>query len=90
VRAEQALPLVVALVAAAVIVGPTLRALAASGLERENYRGKRLPLPAGVVVVAAAAVALIPLTALDELTGLNPLRPELRPLADGAGTAPRC
>jgi UDP-N-acetylmuramyl pentapeptide phosphotransferase/UDP-N-acetylglucosamine-1-phosphate transferase len=82
VSGAQALPLVVAFVAAAVIVGPALRALAASGLERENYRGARLPLPAGVVVVAAAALALVPLTALHELAAVDVLNVgEMRPVA---------
>ncbi len=79
--AVQALPLVLALATAALMAGPALRALAASGLERENYRGAHLPLPAGVVVVAAALVALIPLAALRELAGVDVFRDELRPVA---------
>jgi UDP-GlcNAc:undecaprenyl-phosphate/decaprenyl-phosphate GlcNAc-1-phosphate transferase len=77
----QALPPVVALAVAFLIAGPTLRALSTAGLERENYRGRRLPLPAGVIIVAAAALALVPLAALDELTGAALLRDELRPVA---------
>jgi UDP-GlcNAc:undecaprenyl-phosphate/decaprenyl-phosphate GlcNAc-1-phosphate transferase len=78
VSAAQALVLVVALAVAAAIVGPMLRALSAAGLERENYRGRRLPVAAGAVIVAAAAVALVPLAALDELAGVHAFRPELR------------
>ena len=77
----QALPLVVALAVAFLIAGPTLRALTASGLERENYRGRRLPVPAGVIIAAAAALALVPLVAVDELAGARVLRDELRPVA---------
>jgi len=77
----QALPLVVAVAVAFLIAGPTLRALAASGLERENYRGRRLPVPAGVIIAAAAALALVPLVAVDELAGARVLRDELRPVA---------
>jgi UDP-GlcNAc:undecaprenyl-phosphate GlcNAc-1-phosphate transferase len=77
----QALPLVVALAVAFLIAGPTLRALSASGLERDNYRGRRLPLPAGVIIAAAAALALVPLVAVDELAGARVLRDELRPVA---------
>jgi UDP-GlcNAc:undecaprenyl-phosphate/decaprenyl-phosphate GlcNAc-1-phosphate transferase len=77
----QALPLLVALAVAFLIAGPTLRALSASGLERENYRGRRLPLPAGVIIAAAAALALVPLAAVDELAGARVLRDELQPVA---------
>jgi UDP-GlcNAc:undecaprenyl-phosphate GlcNAc-1-phosphate transferase len=81
VGAQQLLPFVVALGVAALIVGPTLRALSAAGLERENYRGRRLPLPAGVAIAIAAALALVPLVALDELARLNLFSDELRLVA---------
>ena len=80
-HAAQALPLLVALAVAFLVAGPTLRALSASGLERENYRGRRLPLPAGVIIAAAAALALIPLATLDELAVTGLLRDELHPAA---------
>ena len=55
------LPFVVATVTA-LVLAPALRAsLAENGFVRENYRGERLPFPFGVAVVAAAAVALVPL-----------------------------
>jgi UDP-GlcNAc:undecaprenyl-phosphate/decaprenyl-phosphate GlcNAc-1-phosphate transferase len=81
VPAAQALPLVVALAVAFLIAGPTLRALSASGLERDNYRRRRLPLPGGVIIAAAAALALIPLAALDELAGAGLLPKDLGPVA---------
>jgi UDP-N-acetylmuramyl pentapeptide phosphotransferase/UDP-N-acetylglucosamine-1-phosphate transferase len=69
-------PAAVALITALVIVGPTLRALADSRLAQENYKGETLPFPAGVVVVAAALLALAPVAALAELADANVLRPE--------------
>ena len=80
-RAVEALPLLAGLAVAALIAPPALRALSAGRLEHENYRGARLPFPAGTVIVAAAALALVPLAALDELAGLDALRPELRTAA---------
>lgn len=77
--AGQALPLLVALLVAALIAGRSLRTLSDAGLARENYRGARLPLPAGAVIVAAAALALLPLAALDELARVDVFRPELVP-----------
>jgi UDP-GlcNAc:undecaprenyl-phosphate GlcNAc-1-phosphate transferase len=45
---------------------------------RENYRGRRLPFPAGFVIVAAAALALVPLALLEELADAEDvLRPEV-------------
>jgi UDP-N-acetylmuramyl pentapeptide phosphotransferase/UDP-N-acetylglucosamine-1-phosphate transferase len=73
----QALPLLVALLVAGLIGGRSLRALSDAGLERDNYRGARVPLPAGAVIVAAAALALVPLAALDDVAGLEVFRPEL-------------
>jgi UDP-GlcNAc:undecaprenyl-phosphate/decaprenyl-phosphate GlcNAc-1-phosphate transferase len=55
------LPFVVATVTA-VFLAPALRAsLAEGGFVRENYRGESLAFPFGVLVFAAAAVALAPL-----------------------------
>ena len=79
--AVQALPLVLAAAAAAVIAPPALRALRHGRLEQTNYRGVALPFPAGTVIVAAAALALVPLALLDELAGVDALRPELRQIA---------
>lgn len=63
----RALPLLLSAVAAALLAPPALRALAAQGAVRENYRGRALPFPAGVLVVAAGLVALVPLAALEEI-----------------------
>ena len=52
-------PLVVSLVAAAAIAPTTVRALAAQGNTRENYRGAAIAFPAGLAIVTSALVALV-------------------------------
>ena len=69
--ATELLPLLLSFLAAALLAPAALRALAAGRLEQENYRGVRLPFPAGTVVVAAAALALVPLSILDELLDVD-------------------
>ena len=77
-----ALPLILSFVAVGVLAPAALRSLRAQGHLRRNYRGRALPFPAGFLVVAAAALALVPLSLLDELAGADDvLRPELRPIA---------
>jgi len=63
----RALPFVIAFVAAFAVTSGMLRSLSAAGFQRENYRRRALPFPAGIVIVAAAALALIPLALLAEL-----------------------
>jgi UDP-GlcNAc:undecaprenyl-phosphate GlcNAc-1-phosphate transferase len=63
----QALPTLVALAAAIFLTAPILRHLTAEGLTRENYRGRVVPFPAGVAIVAAALVALGVCAALARL-----------------------
>jgi UDP-GlcNAc:undecaprenyl-phosphate/decaprenyl-phosphate GlcNAc-1-phosphate transferase len=76
------LPLIVSAIVAALIAPAMLRTLARSRLALENYRGVRLPFPAGIVIVAAAALAAGPLAFVDEL-GIadDVLRPEVRTVA---------
>jgi UDP-N-acetylmuramyl pentapeptide phosphotransferase/UDP-N-acetylglucosamine-1-phosphate transferase len=62
------LPFVFSLLVAIVLVPLIRRQLVAAGLERENYRGRRLPVPIGIAIVPAALVALIPITLLARLT----------------------
>lgn len=69
----RALPLLLSAAAGALLAGPALRALPL----RENFRGRSLPFPGGVVIVAVALVALVPLTALAELGNADILAPEL-------------
>lgn len=67
----QSLPLVVSLLTAAAIAPPLLRALGEQGLTQPNYRGAPVAFPAGVAIVVAALVALVPLALLDELAGAD-------------------
>jgi UDP-GlcNAc:undecaprenyl-phosphate GlcNAc-1-phosphate transferase len=67
-------PLVVSLVAAAAIAPTTIRALAAQGMVRENYRGAAVAFPAGIAIASSALVALVPLSLLDELAGVDVFR----------------
>ena len=61
----------------AFLIAPAaLRALAEGSLARENYRGRVLACPLGVVIVAAALCALIPLAIAQAAAG-GVLRPEL-------------
>jgi UDP-N-acetylmuramyl pentapeptide phosphotransferase/UDP-N-acetylglucosamine-1-phosphate transferase len=77
----QALPFLLAAAAAVLVAPAALRALSAGGFARPNYRGAALPFPAGLVVVAAAVLALVPLALLDEISGADVFRAELRTVA---------
>lgn len=63
----RALPLVLAFALAALLAGPTLRALRAGGHTRPNYRGRDLPVPLGVLIVIAALLAIVPLVLIERL-----------------------
>jgi len=73
----QALPVVTAMFAAFLIAPAALRALGAGPLARENYRGRVLACPLGVVIVAAAVLALAPLAIAQQVAGTTVLAPEL-------------
>jgi UDP-GlcNAc:undecaprenyl-phosphate GlcNAc-1-phosphate transferase len=77
VSALQLLPLALSILAAALIAPAALRALANGELVHENYRGVRLPYPAGTIIVAAGALALIPCTLIEHITDESVFRPEL-------------
>ena len=64
----QALPFVFSLLVAGALTPLVLSRLAEAGATRENYRGRRLPVPIGIVVVPAALIALIPVMLLARLT----------------------
>jgi UDP-GlcNAc:undecaprenyl-phosphate/decaprenyl-phosphate GlcNAc-1-phosphate transferase len=81
VRALEALPLVVSVAVAALVAPAMLRALAHGHLVQENYRGRRLPCPAGAVIVAAALLSLVPLMLVVRLADEEVFRPELRLIA---------
>ncbi|MEX2196500.1 MAG: hypothetical protein WD844_14540 [Thermoleophilaceae bacterium] len=64
----QSLPLVASFAIGLVMAPATIRTLREQGLEQENYRGARLAFPAGIAIVAAAVVALVPLGLAQQLT----------------------
>ena len=67
----QALPFVFSLLVAGALTPLVLSRLTEAGATRENYRGHRLPIPIGIVVVPAALIALIPVMLLARLTDLD-------------------
>jgi UDP-GlcNAc:undecaprenyl-phosphate GlcNAc-1-phosphate transferase len=77
----HALPSLVALAGAAIIAPALLRTLAAGGHTKLNYRQRPLPGPFGVLVLAAALVALIPLVLLERLASTDVFHPEALPIA---------
>jgi UDP-GlcNAc:undecaprenyl-phosphate GlcNAc-1-phosphate transferase len=77
----RALPLLLALASAMIMAPPALSALGDTGHTRANHRGHELPFPFGVLVVAAAAVALTPLVLIERLTEVNVIYPQLLPIA---------
>ena len=68
-------PLAVSAAVALALAPGALRALAAAGRTRTNYRGREVGFPAGAVAIAASIVALAPLAAADELLGWDVLDP---------------
>jgi UDP-GlcNAc:undecaprenyl-phosphate/decaprenyl-phosphate GlcNAc-1-phosphate transferase len=70
----EALPSALALVAAFGLAPAALRALAAGGFLRENYRRRPLPFPLGFLIVPCALIALVVCAPLQDLTDLDPLR----------------
>jgi UDP-GlcNAc:undecaprenyl-phosphate/decaprenyl-phosphate GlcNAc-1-phosphate transferase len=77
----RALPLLIALALAALLAGPTLRALRAGGHVRPNYRARSLPCPFGALIVAAALLALAPLTLLERAAHVSILYPRILAVA---------
>lgn len=77
----HALPFFLALVSAAILAPAVLRTLAAGGHIRANYRARLLPFPFGVLIVAAALIALIPLVLLERLAGSEVFHIEVLPIA---------
>jgi UDP-GlcNAc:undecaprenyl-phosphate GlcNAc-1-phosphate transferase len=61
------LPLLLALAIACALSGPLLAQMRRVGAVRPNYRSRELPFPFGVLVPAAATIALIPLTLVARL-----------------------
>ncbi len=77
----RALPFAIALVLAAILAQPMLRVLRAGGHVRPNYRARALPVPFGVLIPAAALLALVPLTLIERLAHTSILYPRLLPVA---------
>lgn len=75
------LPFVIALASAAILAPLLLRALTDGGHTRNNYRQRALAFPFGVLTLAAALLALIPLTLLQKLASTQVFHPELLPIA---------
>jgi UDP-GlcNAc:undecaprenyl-phosphate/decaprenyl-phosphate GlcNAc-1-phosphate transferase len=70
--------LAVSLGCAVALVPAWLRDMTASGLVRENWRGRLVAFPSGAVLVAVSLIALAPLALLDDRADLDLLEPELR------------
>jgi len=77
----HALPFVFALAVAMLMAPALLRALQAAGHLKLNYRGRPLPSPLGVLALAAALAALIPLMLLHRLASTAIFHPEALPIA---------
>jgi UDP-GlcNAc:undecaprenyl-phosphate/decaprenyl-phosphate GlcNAc-1-phosphate transferase len=77
----HALPFVLALASAAILAPPLLRALGEGGHTRPNYRERALPCPFGVLALAAALIALIPILLIERLASTGLLHPEALPIA---------
>jgi UDP-GlcNAc:undecaprenyl-phosphate/decaprenyl-phosphate GlcNAc-1-phosphate transferase len=75
------LPLILALLSAVVLAPALLRALTDGGHTRANYRGRLLAFPFGVLTLAAALLALIPLVLVQRLASTRVLPDELLPIA---------
>jgi UDP-GlcNAc:undecaprenyl-phosphate/decaprenyl-phosphate GlcNAc-1-phosphate transferase len=77
----HALPFLLALLAAAVLAPPLLKGMEQSRHVHSNYRGRLLPFPFGVLVPAAALLALVPLTLIARFAPSALFHPELEPIA---------
>jgi UDP-GlcNAc:undecaprenyl-phosphate/decaprenyl-phosphate GlcNAc-1-phosphate transferase len=77
----HALPFLLALLSAAILAPAVLRTLLAGGHTKLNYRDRSLPFPFGVLVLAAALIALIPLMLLDVLASAEVFHSEELPIA---------
>ena len=77
----HALPFLVSLVIAVALAPAVLRGLGAQGHTRANYRERLLAYPIGVLIVAAALIALIPLVLIERLASAEVFHPETLPIA---------
>jgi len=77
----HALPLPVALASAVLLAPALLRELSAGGHTRVDYRGRSLPFPFGVLVLASSPIALVALMLLERLAFSEVFHPEELPIA---------
>jgi UDP-GlcNAc:undecaprenyl-phosphate GlcNAc-1-phosphate transferase len=77
----RALPFVFGLLSALAVTPAALKHLADNGFVRENYRERSLPFPAGIAIIAAVAIALVPLGALRELSNAKVFYPNIDTIA---------
>ena len=70
--------LIVSAAVAAVVLPPWSADMRASGLTRENWRGRTLAFPLGALAISASLIALAPLAVLDDRADLDLLEPDLR------------
>ena len=75
------MPFVIALVSAVVLAPALLRTLSEGGHTRPNYRARSLAFPFGVLILAAALLALIPLMLVQRLTSTGLFHAETLPVA---------
>jgi UDP-GlcNAc:undecaprenyl-phosphate GlcNAc-1-phosphate transferase len=72
----HALPLVLASIAAVLLAPPLLRALTEGGHVKANFRQRSVAFPFGVLSIAGALVALVPLSLLQRLEVAEVFHPE--------------
>lgn len=77
----HALPFLLALAAAAALAPLLASGLLDGGHTRANYRGRALPYPFGVLTLAAAPLALIPLMLIQRFAATRLFHPEFVPIA---------
>jgi UDP-GlcNAc:undecaprenyl-phosphate/decaprenyl-phosphate GlcNAc-1-phosphate transferase len=77
----HALPFLIALASALLLAPGVLRMLAAGGHTKANFRARELPFPFGLLSLAAALVALVPLMLLQVLASVEVFHPEIVPVA---------
>ncbi|MEA2458634.1 MAG: hypothetical protein QOC95_1606, partial [Thermoleophilaceae bacterium] len=70
----HSLPFVVSLAVAALVVPVLVRALREQGFVTKNYRRQPLPFPIGAAIPLAAMFALVPLSLVQEIGGVDVFR----------------
>jgi UDP-N-acetylmuramyl pentapeptide phosphotransferase/UDP-N-acetylglucosamine-1-phosphate transferase len=76
----QSLPFLVSLGVAVAIVPAAVQGLRSQGFVRQNYRGVNVAFPAGIGIIAASLVALVPLALFAELADEDVFRPGTGPV----------